>query len=257
MRRTIRTVSGPLTLSVVAVVLSSGCRLATLLPRTHTVAASPDGRHTASVRQHFGIDPPNDHLYITDESGSPIEVMALAPDMDWCRAILWTPDSRRVAFLIRDQHLAIFDASSRELTAMLPLVGRDGYPGSLEVRNVVFEDDAGGVVSFDRYERATGRHLGRERVTVPADRLRIRLTTAAGQPVERAFARVRLDDEKEVDVPIIPGTDGVAILAAIDEGPLPIVEIGLPGNPRTVVLEDVAVGSTPLDIVLRPVIPIG
>jgi hypothetical protein len=244
----------------VALAVLSGCRLTGLLPRTHTWAESPDGRLTAFVRQHFDIDPPNDHLYVGAVGESPAHVMALAPDMDWCRTILWTADSRRVAFLIRDQHLAIFDAASHELTAMLPLVGRDGYPGSLEVRNVAFEDADGTAVSFDRYARATAdlpaRFLGRDRVAIPADRLRMRLTTSGGAAVERAFARVGLGDGKQVDVPIIPGADGVAALAAIAEGPFPVVEIGLPGQPRIVLLENVHIATAPLEVVLRPVVPI-
>ena len=83
----------------VAVVLSSGCRLAReLLPRTHTTAVAPDGQTRAFVRQHLNPDPPDDHLYIARPGEGPQEVMALAPDQDWCRAIVWSSDSRKVGF---------------------------------------------------------------------------------------------------------------------------------------------------------------
>ena len=95
----------------VAVVLSSGCRLARdLLPRTHTTAVAPDGQTRAFVRQHLNPDPPDDHLYIARPGEPAREVMALAPDQDWCRAIVWSPDSRKVGFLINDRQLALYDA---------------------------------------------------------------------------------------------------------------------------------------------------
>lgn len=48
--------------------------------------------------------------------------MALAPDQDWSRTIVWSPDSRKVGFVINDERLALFDTSTFELDAMLLLV---------------------------------------------------------------------------------------------------------------------------------------
>ena len=110
----------------VAVVLSSGCRLAKdLLPRTHTTAVAPDGQARAFVRQHLNPDPPDDHLYIARPGEPAQEVMALAPDQDWCRAIVWSPDSRKVGFLINDRQLALYDARGFDLVAMLVLNAND------------------------------------------------------------------------------------------------------------------------------------
>ena len=103
-----------------------------LLPRTHTTSTSPDGRYYAFVRQHLNPDPPDDHLYIAARPGAPRHVMALAPDADWCRTILWTPDSRTVGFLINEQRLALFDVRRMALISTVTLVNADGYPGSEE-----------------------------------------------------------------------------------------------------------------------------
>ncbi len=131
-----------------------GCQMAhDFLPRTHTVSRSPDGRYAAYVRQGFNIDPPDDHLYVGAARGPARRVMDLAPDADWCNTIVWTRDSRRAGFLIRDQRLAVFDAATGAHVATVVLIVPDGYPGSQEARNVAFSDD-GTRVTFERFDRA-------------------------------------------------------------------------------------------------------
>ena len=157
----------------VAVVLSSGCRLARdLLPRTHTTAVAPDGQTRAFVRQHLNPDPPDDHLYIARPGEPAREVMALAPDQDWCRAIVWSPDSRKVGFLINDRQLALYDARSFGLEAMLILNTDD----TQEVRSVSLQ--CGGIVSFDVIERGVieirRRTAGADRVAAAASRSLLR-----------------------------------------------------------------------------------
>lgn len=149
-----------------ALVATTGCQLANdLLPRTHTTSQSPDGRYTAFVRQGASLDPPDDHLYLGPSGGQTRRLMDLAPDSDWCRTIIWTNDSRKVGFLIRDQRLAIFDTATGEQVAMLQLVLADGYPGSQGARRVVMGSD--GIVSFERFQRAGDRPLGTEAVKIP------------------------------------------------------------------------------------------
>jgi hypothetical protein len=137
-----------------ALLAGSGCRLAQdLLPRTHTTSTSPDGRYYAFVRQHLNPDPPDDHLYIAARPGAPRHVMALAPDADWCRTILWTPDSRTVGFLINEQRLALFDVRRMALISTVTLVKADGYPGSEEARHVSIAND--GMITFEHIVRPT------------------------------------------------------------------------------------------------------
>ena len=107
-----------------AVFAAGGCRLARdLLPRTHTVAASPDRQYVASVYQGLNPDPPDDHLYLSTAGRRAQRLMSLAPDAESCRSIVWSADSRSVGFLINDQRLAVFDAGpdlSRQMLVLPP-----------------------------------------------------------------------------------------------------------------------------------------
>ena len=144
-------------------VANSGCHLAhDLLPRTHTMSTSPDGRHVAYVYQQLNPDPPDDHLYLGPSKRQARRLMSLAPDADWCRTIVWSPDSRTVGFVINEQRLAVFDTATGSLTARLVLARADGYPGSEEARHVAIAND--GVVTFDRYKRAMMLLRGRQGV---------------------------------------------------------------------------------------------
>ncbi len=81
------------------------------LPSAHAHdLQSPDGRFYAFVRQHLNPDPPDDHLYVGPFGGPAHHVLALAPDADWCRTIIWTPDSQTVGFLVSEQRLALVNA---------------------------------------------------------------------------------------------------------------------------------------------------
>lgn len=260
----------------VAVVLSSGCRLARdLLPRTHTAAVAPDGQTRAFVRQHLNSDPPDDHLYIARPGEPAREVMALAPDQDWCRAIVWSPDSRRVGFLINDQQLAVYDSHSSELQAMLILTDDRAH----EVRSVSLTE--AGSVSFDLVARALWdipakggqrlqvhavsiapyrpairivtpeRMLGRRTVTIPPQRLSLRLSSANGQAAPKTgWARLQARGGRQVRVPWTRDDDGRVRLPAFEAGPLEILEVGVPGRWRTAVLKNVAVTGAAVDVTL-------
>jgi hypothetical protein len=260
----------------VAVVLSSGCRLARdLLPRTHTTAVAPDGQTLAFVRQHLNSDPPDDHLYIARRGARPQEVMALAPDADWCRTIVWSPSSRKVGFLINDQQLAVYDPHSSELEALLILTADRAH----EVRSVSLTD--AGSVSYDLVARALWdipakggqrlqvhavsialhrpairivtpeRMLGRRTVTMPPQRLSLRLRSADGQAASRTgWARLQARGGRQVRVPWVRDDDGRVRLPAFDPGPLAILEVGVPGRWRTAVLKNVAVTGVAVDVTL-------
>lgn len=259
----------------VAAALSTGCRLAQdVLPRTHTTSVAPDGLTRAFVRQHLSPDPPDDHLYIVRPGERAQEVMALAPDADWSRAIVWSPDSRKVGFVVNDRQLAVYDARSFDLEAMLILVS----DGSQEVRSVTL--DQAGAVSFDVVKRALmdipardGGHmqvravsigqyrpgsrivkqermLGRRTLTIRAARMSLRLRSPDNRPVPKSgWARLQTRDGRQARVPWTIGDDGTVRLAAFDAGPLAILEVGVPGNWRTTVLKDV-VTTSPVDVTL-------
>jgi hypothetical protein len=228
---------------------TAGCQLTqNLFPRTHTTSLSPDGRYTAFVRQAASLDPPNDHLYLGPSGGTARRLMGLAPDSDWCRTIVWTSDSRKVGFLIRDQRLAIFDTATDEQLAFLQLVLADGYPGSQGARKVVLRPD--GVVSFERFERATDRALGTETATIPGPRLSLRMSWAeTNAPVNDAWVSVTVAYGNSVGVRTTPGADGLVRLPAIAAGPFGAVHISIPGV-GVAVLSNVPVTERPLKVKL-------
>jgi len=151
----------------------------------------------AFVRQALNLDPPDDHLYLGPVGQPARYLRALAPDADWSRAIVWSPDSRTVGFVINEQRLALFDTATANEIAILTLIKADGYPGSEEARAISIGNER--IVTFERYRRATvllqtrqgtvdtpvtifGTHgrpihraeqlLGRERLQTPAAEVR-------------------------------------------------------------------------------------
>jgi len=94
------------------------------LPRTSLSIPSPNGSSTALVRNHPGIDPPNQSLWLKNASGEK-RLRDLTPDVDWCSEIAWSADSREVAFLIRDVHVLVFGADG-VLRDEVDLVKRSG-----------------------------------------------------------------------------------------------------------------------------------
>ena len=85
-----------------------------------------------SFTKAASIDPPDDHLYLGPSGGTARRLMDLAPDSDWCRTIVWTNDSRKVGFLIRDQRLAIFDTATGEQLAICNSCSRTVIPAARE-----------------------------------------------------------------------------------------------------------------------------
>jgi hypothetical protein len=239
------------------------------------VSTSPDGRTHAFVRQHLNSDPPDDHLYIVPPDGIARHVMALAPDRDWCRAIVWSPDNRRVGFAVNDERLAVFDTSTLELEAMLLLVTDDSH----EARAIALTGDS--VVSFDLVERAlvdvpqrNGRTvrvssvriarfrpdsriakpelvLGRRSLTIPAARLQLRMQSPEGRSLAvDGWARMVTPDRRQVHVPFSSTPDGLVRLPAFESGPFAIVEVARLRSRRTAVLHDVAIGETPVNVTI-------
>lgn len=102
----------------------------------------------ASVHQGLNPDPPDDHLYLGSVGQAARHMRALAPDADWSRAIVWSPDSRTVGFVISEQRLALFETATAGEIATLTLVKADDYPGSEEARAISIANDG---VTFDRY----------------------------------------------------------------------------------------------------------
>ena len=71
---------------------------------------SPDGRHTAYVRNHWSIDPPRQSLWVDDA-----HILDLAEDQDWCRKIVWAEDGGTVTFLVNDEKPVVVDVAMKRI----------------------------------------------------------------------------------------------------------------------------------------------
>jgi hypothetical protein len=262
---------------VLLVVTSVGCQVArNLLPRTYTSSVSPDGLHTASVWRASNLDPPDDHLFLTSGNGPARRLMDLAPDADWCRTIIWTPNSRKVGFVISDDRLAVFDVGTGTLEAFFFLAGSGCCGGPLESRNVGF-NESGTEVAFDRFARPTvlitegdgarfeahvtresldgplmsrpllrpATNLGREVVRVPVSRIRVRLLTLPGRPVPRRITVAVVGaDGRRIEIVGEPASDGLTVLPAVTDGPIDRLEVGFnDGTGKRTVVRGVETGD--------------
>jgi len=80
-------------------------------------AASPDGRFLAFVRNHPEIDPPNQTLWLQPAGGPAVPLAQVPPDAFTCNLIVWSLDSRRVAFVIQDAIIQVFEAETSTTAA--------------------------------------------------------------------------------------------------------------------------------------------
>ena len=137
MRRICGVRSQVLAILSVAVACRSACT------RTHVLSTSPDGRHTATVTRTAGpLDGGGDSLVLADAEGTQSHVMdAVFEFGEWCNTVIWAPDSRSVGFLISDDRLAVYDATTQVMRAYFYLAGSGCCGGPQESRNVAFSAD--------------------------------------------------------------------------------------------------------------------
>ncbi len=140
--------------AVVSAVMVLGCSGSQLgFPRVPVRAVSPDGRHVAFVRNHPSVDPPDQTLWLGDANGDAKEVARLAPDAMWSDRIVWSADSRRVAFVVADAIVHLYDAGSKT-SVFVGFVGRRSWdtPPRYVLRDVTLSAD-GASISFIECER--------------------------------------------------------------------------------------------------------
>jgi hypothetical protein len=119
----------------VVLLLALTCLVAACVP-PELVFPSPDGRHTATVRNHFSIDPPRQSLWVDGT-----KIVTLGEDMDWCDTVAWSRDGSTVAFLVQNAKVITVDVAARRTTGERWLVAHDGYPTSEMVCNLALSDD--------------------------------------------------------------------------------------------------------------------
>jgi len=115
---------------------------------------SPDGRVVAFVRNHPDFDPPNQSLWLQASNGRATELTRLAPDAEWCNLIVWSADSRRVAFLVSDAVVYVYDGQSQQ-RVFAGFLGRRSWdqPPRYTLRDLSLSSD-GASVTFRECEHA-------------------------------------------------------------------------------------------------------
>jgi len=75
-------------------------------------------------------------------------VEALSGPSEQAGEIAWTPDGRRVAFIVNGYQLRLFDAASRQNLGAVAIIDPDGFPSSRIARGVTFSGN-GAAITFD------------------------------------------------------------------------------------------------------------
>ena len=139
---------------ILGMVITPACSRQQLgFPRVPVQAESPDGRFSAFVRNHPNIDPSDQTLWLQSSSGRAVKVGQVPPDAWWCDRIVWSADSRRVAFVIADAIVQVHDAHTSART-FSGFVGRRSWdtPPRYVLRDVSLSAD-GGEITFLECER--------------------------------------------------------------------------------------------------------
>lgn len=131
-----------LTLLIAVLPLAAGCSRTQLgLPQVALAVDSPDGGYRAVVRNHPSIDPPRQSLWLERVGGGRQWLHDLATDQDWCDQAVWTPDGRRVAFVVQGIELLVYAVPEGELLQRSDLRTDGAYPPSLHVAGLRFTAD--------------------------------------------------------------------------------------------------------------------
>ena len=92
-------------------------------------------------------------LHVGPAGGSLAAVATLARD-ERVTEIIWSPDGRRVGFLVDGQELRLYDAQTRAPAGQVDLVPDDARPTTRVARGVTFSD-TGAALTFDDCPRRT------------------------------------------------------------------------------------------------------
>jgi hypothetical protein len=145
-------------LLVVAGVIAAGAIVLQRREYTWEVAAAAAAGDTrlAFVRGHACEAGPCQSLWIGSSRETATRVATLAPGTEECGEIVWTPDGKRVAFLIDGYKLHVYDGETLKPAGVVTLVEPEGTPSARIARGVTFSEN-GRAVTFDDCPR---RHSG-------------------------------------------------------------------------------------------------
>ncbi len=146
--------------------LATGCsRELWGLPRIAMSATSPDGKWVAFARNHPTLDGPDQSIWFGDVKGRAVQLRKLGADTEAISAIVWSADSRFVAYLTNDAILGVYEAATQDRIASGYLrYPNVNYPPKYMVRELAFSAD-GESVTYLPCERTFERVPDSERWT--------------------------------------------------------------------------------------------
>jgi hypothetical protein len=119
-----------------------GARRAAIVSRSpaeDAVAYVLEGRCAAGRCQSLWIGPDTKRAKMVQSLSGPSEEAS---------EIAWTPDGKRVAFIINGYQLRLFDASSGASLGAVVIIDPDGFPSSRIARGVTFSAN-GAAITYD------------------------------------------------------------------------------------------------------------
>ena len=108
-------------------------------PSREAVAFVLEGRCAAGRCQTLWVGPDTKKAKVVQSLGGLSEEAG---------EIVWTPDGRKVAFIINGYQLRLFDAASGAALGALAIIDPDGFPSSRIARGVTFSSN-GAAITFD------------------------------------------------------------------------------------------------------------
>ena len=117
------------------------------------IARSPSGDAVAYVLEGRCAQGRCQSLWIGRDTKNAKMVQALAGPTEEAGEIAWTPDGKRVAFIINGYQLRLFDAASGSPLGAVVIIDPDGFPSSRIARGVTFSTN-GAAITYDDCPRS-------------------------------------------------------------------------------------------------------
>ena len=121
--------------------------------RAVAIMRSPSGDAVAYVLEGRCAQGRCQSLWIGPDTKKAKMVQSLSGPTEEAGEIAWTPDSKRVAFIINGYQLRLFDAASGSSLGAIVIIDPDGFPSSRIARGVTFSSN-GAAITYDDCPRA-------------------------------------------------------------------------------------------------------
>jgi WD40 repeat protein len=121
--------------------------------RAVAIVRSPSGDKVAYVLEGRCAQGRCQSLWIGPDTNNAKMVQSLSGPSEEAGEIAWTPDGKRVAFIINGYQLRMFDATAGSSLGAIAIIDPDGFPSSRIARGVTFSSN-GAAITFDDCPRA-------------------------------------------------------------------------------------------------------